>query len=161
MQVNPDEAGRRNLRDFLQMYNKFTEECFTRCIQNLNYRAVTPEEQACTDRCATKLVNINHRLIWKYMEINPLNKQLAQLEAQAAQEQQQQVDGTATQGDVPQNLAAQVKDVFGEETQITDNLKNVVDGDKTVVSQSTNVDSNSMIKASTDSSTSSQVSENS
>ena len=26
------------------MYNKFTEECFSRCIQNLNYRMMTQEE---------------------------------------------------------------------------------------------------------------------
>lgn len=26
------------------MYNQFTETCFTRCVQNLNYRVLTPAE---------------------------------------------------------------------------------------------------------------------
>ena len=103
-------------------------------------------QQACTDRCAAKLVNINHRLISTYMEINPMNKKLAELEAQAQQEQQQAaelqhvqvaqsqyVEGTPatdTQGDMPPatSLATQVKDVFGEETRITDNARTAMVG---------------------------------
>ena len=70
------------------------------------------------------------------MEINPLNRQLEEIEAKAKEQQQLglagTVEGAVTQTEgtgtaVPQNLAAQVKDVFGEETQITDKSQTIAD----------------------------------
>ena len=84
----------------------------------------------------------------KYMEINPLNRQLAEIEAKAKEQQQlglgaegaiTQTEGTGTA--VPQDLATQVKDVFGEETQITDKSQTVVDS-ASLPSNSNNADLN-------------------
>ncbi|XP_038055750.1 mitochondrial import inner membrane translocase subunit Tim10 B-like [Patiria miniata] len=109
-----DEFARRNLKDFLSMYNQFTELCFNHCIQNLNYRHMIPEEVACANRCAEKLVNVNHRLITTYMEINPLHKQAAALEAAQAEATSSDTAGK------PLNLAGQVQQVFGPDTVVTD-----------------------------------------
>uniref|UniRef100_A0A8C4QNB5 Uncharacterized protein n=1 Tax=Eptatretus burgeri TaxID=7764 RepID=A0A8C4QNB5_EPTBU len=32
------------LRDFLLVYNSLTEDCFSHCVTNLNYRSLTPAE---------------------------------------------------------------------------------------------------------------------
>uniref|UniRef100_K7GF12 Mitochondrial import inner membrane translocase subunit n=1 Tax=Pelodiscus sinensis TaxID=13735 RepID=K7GF12_PELSI len=62
----------RNLRDFLLVYNRMTELCFLRCVSNLNYRALTREEQEnCLDCCAGKLVHSNHRLMGAYVQLMP------------------------------------------------------------------------------------------
>ncbi|PIO15191.1 hypothetical protein AB205_0173240, partial [Aquarana catesbeiana] len=59
------------LRDFLLVYNKMTEMCFTRCAKNLNYRSVTMDEEKCLDSCATKLIRSNHRLMAAYVGLMP------------------------------------------------------------------------------------------
>ncbi|XP_029457755.1 mitochondrial import inner membrane translocase subunit Tim10 B [Rhinatrema bivittatum] len=61
----------RNLRDFLLVYNKMTEICFSRCVSNLNYRILTMEEEQCLDSCAVKLIRSNHRLMAAYVELMP------------------------------------------------------------------------------------------
>ncbi|XP_050780574.1 mitochondrial import inner membrane translocase subunit Tim10 B, partial [Gopherus flavomarginatus] len=75
------------LRDFLLVYNKMTELCFLRCISNLNYRALTREEEACLDGCAGKLVHSNHRLMGAYVQLMPsiVQRRISDYEASAAQ----------------------------------------------------------------------------
>ncbi|XP_038248699.1 mitochondrial import inner membrane translocase subunit Tim10 B isoform X2 [Dermochelys coriacea] len=64
-----------------------TELCFLRCISNLNYRALTREEEACLDGCAGKLVHSNHRLMGAYMQLMPsiVQRRISDYEATAAQ----------------------------------------------------------------------------
>ncbi|XP_072170979.1 mitochondrial import inner membrane translocase subunit Tim10 B-like [Diadema setosum] len=88
--------ARRNLKDFLSMYNQFTETCFERCVQNLNYRILTAQEEICTAKCIDKLVNVNHRQIFKYMEINPLNRKLDEIGVGADQAAAQSLPPTTT-----------------------------------------------------------------
>ncbi|XP_077984121.1 uncharacterized protein LOC144438817 [Glandiceps talaboti] len=95
-----EKAAVRNFRDFLTVYNTFTEKCFNHCVSNLNYRILTPEEEICVDRCASKLVNVNHRLIGTYMEVSPLAKmmgsedqgQIAASQAEQIMQQQQSLE---------------------------------------------------------------------
>ncbi|CAM5073488.1 unnamed protein product [Natator depressus] len=77
----------RSLRDFLLVYNRMTELCFLRCISNLNYRALTREEEACLDGCAGKLVHSNHRLMGAYVQLMPsiVQRRMSDYEAPAAQ----------------------------------------------------------------------------
>lgn len=56
-----DEAGLRNFKDFLTIYNQMSEMCFNRCVVNLNGRNLTEEESACTDVCAEKQMKYNNR----------------------------------------------------------------------------------------------------
>ncbi|XP_063806849.1 mitochondrial import inner membrane translocase subunit Tim10 B [Pseudophryne corroboree] len=61
----------RNLRDFLLVYNKMTELCFSRCAKNLNYRSLTMDEEQCLDSCASKFIRSNHRLMGAYVGLMP------------------------------------------------------------------------------------------
>ncbi|XP_070553509.1 mitochondrial import inner membrane translocase subunit Tim10 B-like [Ptychodera flava] len=93
-----DQAAVRNFRDFLTVYNSFTEKCFNHCVSNLNYRALTPEEELCVDRCSSKLVNVNHRIIGTYMEVNPMNKLIAEQQAKEAENANKPATEGASQG---------------------------------------------------------------
>ena len=44
-QFDASEAGLRNFKDFLSIYNQMSEMCFNRCVINLNHRQLTEEEQ--------------------------------------------------------------------------------------------------------------------
>ena len=66
------EAGLRNFRDFLEIYNKMSEMCFNRCVINLNNATLSEEERACTDVCAEKQMKFNNRLMGVYMVEQPI-----------------------------------------------------------------------------------------
>uniref|UniRef100_T1JAV5 Mitochondrial import inner membrane translocase subunit n=1 Tax=Strigamia maritima TaxID=126957 RepID=T1JAV5_STRMM len=66
-----EDVALRNFRDFLTIYNQMTELCFSRCVDSLNYRQLSPDEVSCVDKCASKHVNINHRMMSIYMEVQP------------------------------------------------------------------------------------------
>ncbi|XP_054829479.1 mitochondrial import inner membrane translocase subunit Tim10 B [Eublepharis macularius] len=76
----------RSLRDFLLAYNRLTELCFQRCACDLNYRALTGQEEACLEGCAGKLVRSNHRLMAAYVRLMPalVQRRLSDFEAAAA-----------------------------------------------------------------------------
>ncbi|KAM5181103.1 mitochondrial import inner membrane translocase subunit Tim10 B [Mantella aurantiaca] len=80
-----DQQQLRNLRDFLLVYNKMTELCFTRCAKNLNYRTMTMDEEKCLDSCATKLIRSNHRLMSAYLGLMPsvVQRRMADMEKQS------------------------------------------------------------------------------
>lgn len=75
------------LRDFLLVYNRMTELCFLRCVSNLNYRALTREEENCLDCCAGKLVHSNHRLMGAYVQLMPslVQRRISDYEAASGQ----------------------------------------------------------------------------
>ncbi|KAH1186364.1 mitochondrial import inner membrane translocase subunit Tim10 B [Mauremys mutica] len=87
MEPPGEQQQLRSLRDFLLVYNRMTELCFLRCISNLNYRALTREEEACLDGCAGKLVHSNHRLMGAYVQLMPsiVQRRISDYEAAAAQ----------------------------------------------------------------------------
>ncbi|KAM7440577.1 the small Tim [Porites harrisoni] len=66
-----DDLAARNYKEFLQLYNKLTQDCFLACVTNLNYRKVTAEE-SCIDTCSTKWMNLNQRQMAVFMEVGPL-----------------------------------------------------------------------------------------
>lgn len=82
-----DQAQLRNLRDFLLVYNRMTEICFSRCVSNMNYRTVTMEEERCLDSCASKLIRSNHRLMSAYVGLMPgiVQRRISDQEAKAAE----------------------------------------------------------------------------
>ena len=50
-QFDASEAGLRNFKDFLSIYNQMSEMCFNRCVINLNHRQLTEEER---NLCASR-----------------------------------------------------------------------------------------------------------
>ncbi|XP_054754661.1 mitochondrial import inner membrane translocase subunit Tim10 B-like [Lytechinus pictus] len=108
------------------MYNQFTETCFTRCVQNLNYRVLTPMEETCTSKCISKLINVNHREISVYMEINPLNRRLNQMNSEEQ----------GLQPETP-DLAQEVEKALGKDTMATSQSEPVSDESPQIAFNST------------------------
>lgn len=96
----------RNFRDFLQLYNKITELCFSHCVDNFFSRETSREEAACLDKCVQKFTRVNQRIMNVYVEVQTgINeRRVAEMEAQAqsqtlASTEQQQAIPTANQSD--------------------------------------------------------------
>ena len=53
------------------MYNKTTETCFNHCVVDLNQRDITSEEDKCINKCTSKSVNLNHRVLASFMVEQP------------------------------------------------------------------------------------------
>uniref|UniRef100_A0A8C5R9X0 Tim10-like domain-containing protein n=1 Tax=Leptobrachium leishanense TaxID=445787 RepID=A0A8C5R9X0_9ANUR len=83
--MEAEEQQLRNLRDFLLVYNKMTELCFSRCARNMNYHSVTMDEEKCLDSCASKFIRSNHRMMSAYVGLMPgvVQRRMAELEAQS------------------------------------------------------------------------------
>jgi len=96
-----DEAGLRNFKDFLLVYNQMSEICFNRCIVNLNSRNLSEEEAACSDVCVSKQMKFNQKAMGVYMVEQPkmLEKKMetAQKESEAMMKQMQE-QGVDTTG---------------------------------------------------------------
>jgi len=52
------DAQIRNFKDFLQLYNKITELCFSQCVDNFHNRMVSSDESLCVDKCLQKLLEL-------------------------------------------------------------------------------------------------------
>eukprot|EP00794_Sanderia_malayensis_P007393 gene7392-8213_t len=64
-------------REFILLYNKIAEKCFNSCVSNFNEKTMSESEIDCAEKCSSKLVNVNHRLMSVFMEIGPpVDKQL-------------------------------------------------------------------------------------
>ncbi|XP_058120810.1 mitochondrial import inner membrane translocase subunit Tim10B [Anopheles ziemanni] len=93
----------RNIKDFLQLYNRITDLCFNSCVDNLFGRDLTREEISCADNCVLKFTNVNQRLLKVYVGVQAdINqKRMSEFEAQQAkllaEQQQQQQQQTAVQ----------------------------------------------------------------
>jgi len=64
------------------------ELCFNRCVHSLGQRNLSADEEFCVDKCASKHVNINHKMMSIYMEVQPqiVNKRNEELQQQAQQQ---------------------------------------------------------------------------
>uniref|UniRef100_A0A3F2YWL7 Mitochondrial import inner membrane translocase subunit n=1 Tax=Anopheles epiroticus TaxID=199890 RepID=A0A3F2YWL7_9DIPT len=89
----------RNIKDFLQLYNKITDMCFNSCVDNLFGRDLSREEISCADNCVLKFTNVNQRLLKVYVDVQSdinqrrmaeVETQQAKMLAEAQQQQQQQ-----------------------------------------------------------------------
>ena len=84
-QFDASEAGLRNFKDFLSIYNQMSEMCFNRCVINLNHRQLSEEEQVCSDVCAEKQMKYNNRIMGVYVVEQPIatERKMKEAEAQA------------------------------------------------------------------------------
>ncbi|XP_034489966.1 mitochondrial import inner membrane translocase subunit Tim10B [Drosophila innubila] len=89
------DSNLRNLKDFLTLYNKVTELCFNRCVDNLSQRELFDQERTCVDRCVTKFARFNQNMMKSYVDVQTkINaKRMEEAEQLAKKlEQQQQED---------------------------------------------------------------------
>ncbi|XP_013117134.1 mitochondrial import inner membrane translocase subunit Tim10B [Stomoxys calcitrans] len=100
----------RNLKDFLTLYNKVTELCFSRCVDNFNERDLAKHEEACVSRCVNKFALFNQNMMKVYVEVqSEINqRRMQELEEgqKLIQQNQQQTDAsTATISTAPKLLS--------------------------------------------------------
>ncbi|KAM7362944.1 translocase of inner membrane 9b [Cochliomyia hominivorax] len=81
----------RNLKDFLTLYNKVTELCFTRCVDNFNERDLAEHETTCVNRCVNKFAQFNQTMMQVYVEVqtNINVKRMQELESLQKEQQEQ------------------------------------------------------------------------
>ncbi|XP_039496909.1 mitochondrial import inner membrane translocase subunit Tim10B [Drosophila santomea] len=63
------DSNLRNLKDFLTLYNKVTELCFSRCVDSLSQRDLGGQEDVCVDRCVTKFARFNQNMMKVYVDV--------------------------------------------------------------------------------------------
>lgn len=114
----------RNLKDFLGLYNRVTELCFSSCVDNFNGRDLSPEEIRCAENCVGKFTNTNQRLLQVYMDVQgKINeRRYAELEAQAQQQQQAEL-AQQQQQELANSQAATVE--AGVTTEATEPVANL------------------------------------
>jgi len=81
-----DETSLRNMREFLETYNKMSEMCFKRCVISVHDRGLTEEERNCADLCTEINVKVNHKVLESFMVEQPrINQQkMEEAEKEAA-----------------------------------------------------------------------------
>ncbi|KAJ8983893.1 hypothetical protein NQ317_000929 [Molorchus minor] len=79
-----DNSALRNFKDFLQLYNKMTEICFNRCIDNVYSRNLDPNEADCVEDCSSKFIKYNNRLMQNFVKAQSeiVNKRVEEAEKQ-------------------------------------------------------------------------------
>ncbi|KAH8387906.1 hypothetical protein KR093_010294 [Drosophila rubida] len=78
------------LKDFLTLYNKVTELCFNRCVDNLSQRNLFDQEKTCVDRCVTKFARFNQSMMKSYVDVQTkINAKRMEEAEQAAKLQQE------------------------------------------------------------------------
>ncbi|XP_059621172.1 mitochondrial import inner membrane translocase subunit Tim10B [Phlebotomus argentipes] len=84
MNIDAAVSQIRNFKDFLQLYNKLTEHCFTKCVDNFYSRTISANETRCVENCFGKFTNVNQKILGVYIgvqqEINA--RRIAEIEAQ-------------------------------------------------------------------------------
>ncbi|XP_055696690.1 mitochondrial import inner membrane translocase subunit Tim10B [Lutzomyia longipalpis] len=73
----------RNFKDFLLLYNKLTEHCFTKCVDNFYSRTTSADERKCVDNCFGKFTNVNQKILGVYVDVQQeINaRRIAEMEA--------------------------------------------------------------------------------
>ncbi|XP_055375096.1 mitochondrial import inner membrane translocase subunit Tim10B-like isoform X3 [Condylostylus longicornis] len=57
------------MKDFLQLYNKITELCFSHCADNFYSRTISVDETLCIDKCLQKFTRVNQRVMNVYVDV--------------------------------------------------------------------------------------------
>lgn len=92
-------------KDFLLLYNRITEHCFSHCSDNLFNRSVSPVENSCVEKCVEKYARTNQRILGVYMEVQQdintkrvkeMDEMQKKLDAAAAEEASNKVDTTVS-----------------------------------------------------------------
>lgn len=93
-----EQNALRNFKDFLQVYNYMSNTCFQHCVNNFYSRDLASDEENCVDLCVRKHINVNHRIMGVFVELQPMivNKRIEEMnQAQAALQLEQQTQGQA------------------------------------------------------------------
>ncbi|XP_050424906.1 mitochondrial import inner membrane translocase subunit Tim9-like [Adelges cooleyi] len=63
-----DEVYIKNIKEFLQNYNKITDECFTQCVYTLAQSKLTDDEVSCANNCVQKATAVDKKCMQAFIE---------------------------------------------------------------------------------------------
>ncbi|KAL9871458.1 mitochondrial import inner membrane translocase subunit Tim10B [Glossina fuscipes] len=107
----------RNLKDFLTLYNRITELCFDRCVDNFNGRVLSNTENICVNHCVNKFARFNQAMMKVYVEVQT---QLNQKRLKELEEQQKLLDQQSLQLPIS---TTQISAPLSTDQKITENLQ--------------------------------------
>ncbi|CAH1776785.1 unnamed protein product [Owenia fusiformis] len=108
-----DAAHIRNMRDFLTVYNRMTENCFTKCVYDMNHRFLATDEAGCVERCSSKHVNTNHKIMSEFVIYQQKKNEASVAEAE---KQQQKIEQELAQQKAMETQSANMDALSSEST---------------------------------------------
>ncbi|CAH1261623.1 mitochondrial import inner membrane translocase subunit Tim9-like [Branchiostoma lanceolatum] len=79
MAEQPGAEQIKQFRDFLQTYNRISENCFVDCVHDFTSRKILETEDTCASHCLAKYMKVTQRIGQRFQEY-----QLTQNEAMIA-----------------------------------------------------------------------------
>eukprot|EP01147_Barroeca_monosierra_P010675 gene10674-2781_t len=74
-QVPPEQRAqfeaqmqRRQVSDFISLYNRLTEHCFEACCNDFTARKLTEKQKSCVNSCVTKFFMASQRIGQRFQE---------------------------------------------------------------------------------------------
>ncbi|KAH3842134.1 uncharacterized protein LOC127877286 [Dreissena polymorpha] len=97
-----EEQNARNMKDFLELYNKLTERCFLQCVVNFNNRSLSDYEYKCAEQCAGRYVKYNQRLMLTFVDKQSAKQEamIKEIEKAAAEGREPKLPGMPLQAAV-------------------------------------------------------------
>jgi len=69
------EMAVKGFRDFIAMYNKLSENCFSRCVYDFTSRSLKNKERGCIENCTSKTNLVSQRVLDRFMELQAISKE--------------------------------------------------------------------------------------
>ncbi|NP_001156116.1 mitochondrial import inner membrane translocase subunit Tim9 B [Acyrthosiphon pisum] len=63
-----EEVQLKNIKEFLQNYNKITDDCFSQCVYTLSQSRLTGEEALCASNCVQKSKFVDQKCMQAFIE---------------------------------------------------------------------------------------------
>ncbi|XP_030750464.1 mitochondrial import inner membrane translocase subunit Tim10B [Sitophilus oryzae] len=108
--MDPVVCKLKTFKDFLELYNKMTEMCFKRCVDNMYTRKLDQDEIACVDDCSQKFIYFNNKLMQNFIQAQT---EKANLRAKEAEEQQKLAEAEQKQNQQKEVLDKEMAEPVG------------------------------------------------
>ncbi|VVC42034.1 Tim10/DDP family zinc finger [Cinara cedri] len=63
-----DEVQLKSIREFLQNYNKITDDCFSQCTYTFSHSRLTDDEATCASYCVQKAKFVEQKCMQAFIE---------------------------------------------------------------------------------------------
>ncbi|KAF0770440.1 mitochondrial import inner membrane translocase subunit Tim9 [Aphis craccivora] len=84
-----EEIQLKNIKEFLQNYNKITDDCFSQCVYTLSQSRLTGEETLCASNCVQKLKFVEQKCMQAFIDHQQQSMQKFVEEASQKQAEQE------------------------------------------------------------------------
>eukprot|EP00039_Didymoeca_costata_P023818 m.8431 g.8431 ORF g.8431 m.8431 type:complete len:92 (+) comp3890_c0_seq1:210-485(+) len=67
---------RKQMEDFIYMFNNLTSKCFDTCVNEFNKRTLQPQEKTCAEHCMNKFFKVSERVGTRYAEYQKMQNNM-------------------------------------------------------------------------------------